>query len=90
MSDDQRNLSALQLGYEFSIVEDAVKEYGDGGDAVEALAKIELAFTRMRAALEDVAAGRREFDLTPRGQEFDFVSSFWFLVKIAEGVVGDA
>ena len=44
------------------------------------LEEIEIEFRRMRAALEDVAAGRREFDLTPRGQDFDFVTSFWFLV----------
>lgn len=41
-------------------------------------------------ALAEIAGGRQEFDLTPREQQFDFVSSFWFLVQVAESALAAA
>lgn len=79
----------LQLGYEFSLMEEvAAEEWPAPNRYTEAVEKIEAAHRRMRATLEDIAAGRREFDLTKQGEQFDFVESLWFLVKLAEDCLG--
>lgn len=71
---------------------DAVAELRAHGleEEAEAVEAVLEERRRMRAALEDIAGGRREFDLTPTTEDFDFVGSFWFVVKLAEGVVGEA
>lgn len=74
--------------YDLSVVE-AELDSGGSTDAIEAFRRIEATLRRQRVTLEDIAAGRREHALTG-DHDFNYVESFWFLVKLAEDVVGDA